>query len=305
MQTKIIEAVEKRQFNWGKFMLCRFDKEWGYQSALNQETVLCPRWDRRSLLVMDLETGEGAIFMPGGLARADLNKHSIWVCPLFESFLAWLYAQDLSDLNALPALVSLGDVPTDMYGYRRSGDGRDGVSGNHADAMIAHRFFEALLGESARGRDFAIKVPMAEEYLNRLQGHARKLQEGYDSYAALNADKTQVIGKMLDENAILLSRIAELEAERDRYKLCASRRRDAANNCGNRLTELKAENVSLRKLLDEAPHDPACHSVRERHLPGATHYETDAGEPCPAYHYRFGPCDCWKSRIPKREEETA
>lgn len=30
----------------------------------------------------------------------------------------------------------------------------------------------------------------------------------------------------------------------------------------------------------------------EQHQPGHTHYETDAGEPCPAYHYRKVPCVC-------------
>lgn len=40
---------------------------------------------------------------------------------MFEPFLQWLYLQDLSDLDKLPALVNLGDVPTSMSGYRRKG----------------------------------------------------------------------------------------------------------------------------------------------------------------------------------------
>jgi hypothetical protein len=74
-----------------------------------------------AVLVHDLETNEGAFFRPGGLASADLQKHRIWVCPLFEPFLAWLYLQDLRDLNALPSLVHLPDVPFDFAGYRRAG----------------------------------------------------------------------------------------------------------------------------------------------------------------------------------------
>jgi hypothetical protein len=34
---------------------------------------------------------------------------------------AWLYKQDVSDLNKLPGLVNLGDVPVAMPGYRRPG----------------------------------------------------------------------------------------------------------------------------------------------------------------------------------------
>ena len=73
------------------------------------------------MLVVDLETGEGAMFSPGGLAAADLQKHRIWVCPMFEPFLAWLYKQDLSDLTKLPKHVDLPDAPFEMHGYRREG----------------------------------------------------------------------------------------------------------------------------------------------------------------------------------------
>lgn len=71
--------------------------------------------------MLDLETGEGALFLPGGYASADLDKHKVWVCPLFEPFLAWLYKQDLQDLSKLPDLVDLPDAPFQWSGYRRSG----------------------------------------------------------------------------------------------------------------------------------------------------------------------------------------
>lgn len=71
--------------------------------------------------VLDLQTGEGAFFRPGGYAAADLEKHRVWVCPLFEPFLEWLYRQDLTDLGQLPRLVELPDAEFAMRGYRRAG----------------------------------------------------------------------------------------------------------------------------------------------------------------------------------------
>jgi len=148
MKTKIIEATNG--FNHGKFLLGQFDHELGRRSALpvdQQHTeedlvhlakvgvapqpylLLQPRWERGTLLVLDLETGEGALFRPGGLAAADLHKHQIWVCPLFEPFLTWLYAWAGSvgrldgrlPIDALPDLVELPDAPSALYGYRRPG----------------------------------------------------------------------------------------------------------------------------------------------------------------------------------------
>lgn len=129
MITKFIEAHDATKFNWGKFMVCRFtNDEWFYRSAVaaddgrHQRLLFGRGWTLAHLLVLDLQTGEGAIFMPGGLATADLNrKHKIWVCPLFEPFLTWLYTQDTHDLDALPNVVNLGDVPVSMHGYRRKG----------------------------------------------------------------------------------------------------------------------------------------------------------------------------------------
>lgn len=123
MTTKFIEATDATEFNWGKFAVCRFTpEEWQRRSALDERPLLaCRGWGADNLFVIDLQTGEGAIFRPGGLASADLNKHKVWVCPMFEPFLEWLYLQDLSDLAALPAMVNVGNVPTAMAGYRRSG----------------------------------------------------------------------------------------------------------------------------------------------------------------------------------------
>lgn len=125
MITKIVE-VTNDSFNWGKFMLMRPSHEW------DRISVFAPASSVRSLLreigwgpeyiwVLDLQTGEGACFLPHGLASADLNKHKIWVCPMYEPFLEWLYAQDLSDLNSLPDKVNLPKAAPALYGYRRGG----------------------------------------------------------------------------------------------------------------------------------------------------------------------------------------
>jgi hypothetical protein len=121
METKIIETVGAG--NWGKFMVGRFTTEREYRSALPDPDAGYPlaRWQPTTLLVLDLATGEGALFVPGGLPEYDLDKHAIWVCPMFQGFLTWLYAQDTSDLQALPALVELPDHEFSLVGYRRPG----------------------------------------------------------------------------------------------------------------------------------------------------------------------------------------
>ena len=122
MKTKFIEATNGPR-NWGKFMVARFDEdEWRLKSAVSATALLEGRgWGPNHLMVFDLQTGEGALFRPGGQAGYDLNKHRVWVCPLFEPFLVWLYKQDVSDLDALPALVDLPEAEFQMSGYRRPG----------------------------------------------------------------------------------------------------------------------------------------------------------------------------------------
>lgn len=133
MKIKFIEATNTKAggFNWGKFMVARFEpEEWAYRSAIQDEESFAGRpeallsgrgWTPDHILVMDLQTGEGAIFRPSGLAPSDLHKHQIWVCPMYEPFLAWLYKQNLSDLDALPACVDIDDPRSSMHGYRRPG----------------------------------------------------------------------------------------------------------------------------------------------------------------------------------------
>jgi hypothetical protein len=130
VNTKFIEATQgiKNGWNHGKFMVARFtEDEWGRLSEIDQAHGLTLSligrcgWSPRHILVWDMQTGEGAIFLPGGLASADLDKHKVWVCPMFEPFLVWLYGQELSDLDKLPSVIELPDAPASMYGYRREG----------------------------------------------------------------------------------------------------------------------------------------------------------------------------------------
>lgn len=128
MQTRFVEAGNG--FNWGKFVLARFaGEEWRQPSAMPDAfatpLVRSQGWGPDHVLILDLATGEGAIFLPGGYAKADLDKHQIWVCPLFEPFLTWLY-RHVSDLREtwwedLPPLVELPDAPPALTGYRRPG----------------------------------------------------------------------------------------------------------------------------------------------------------------------------------------
>ena len=125
MQRWFFEAMT--DFNWGKFMVARFDgDDLNYKSRTDTEfpvsLIRSQGWGSEHMLVVDLTTGEGAIFAvrPNGFPHADLEKHRIWVCVLFEAFLEWLYQQDVSDMDALPSVVQLAVAPA-MQGYRRPG----------------------------------------------------------------------------------------------------------------------------------------------------------------------------------------
>lgn len=139
MKTKFVEAMHPEGTgNWGKFMVGKFEEhEWHRESIvltgwvssreghLATALLISRGWHPdHHIFVMDLQTGEGAMFMPGGIAKADLNKHKIWVCPLFEPFLTWLYKQDLTDLDKLPSKIEFTheEAPCDYAGYRRPGE---------------------------------------------------------------------------------------------------------------------------------------------------------------------------------------
>jgi hypothetical protein len=127
MRTAFIEVTQKAgNFNHGKFLVGQFDRdEGGRPSHLPgyEGGRLLGRcgWTPTHFVVMDLQTGEGAIFHRGGNAVADLNKHRVWVCPMFEPFLEWLYAHDWTDVSELPHFVELDTKIAALAGYRREG----------------------------------------------------------------------------------------------------------------------------------------------------------------------------------------
>ena len=116
-------------FNWGKFAVGRFDgDELAYQSVLDATMGVQTRliqgrgWGLDHVLVLDLQTGEAAMFRLGGHAPADLMKRRIWTCPMFPAFLEVLYRAP--DIDALPALIELteADAPSSMQGWRWPGE---------------------------------------------------------------------------------------------------------------------------------------------------------------------------------------
>jgi hypothetical protein len=119
VKTRIIEATNG-EANWGKFLIGVFDSEWEYKSVIDGNPLVASRgWSKDHFLVLDLQTGEGSLFHTRGMAKADLDKHRIWVCPLFEPFLQWLYTHP--DPLTIPAHIDLPDAPFHFAGYRRKG----------------------------------------------------------------------------------------------------------------------------------------------------------------------------------------
>jgi hypothetical protein len=127
MKTKIIEVTQGSEFNWGKFLVGEFEEEWQRGTELPGvpqvgSLLLARGWTQRHILVLDLETGEGAIFFKFSTsASADLHKHRIWVCPMYEPFLEWLLAQKFQSIDDLPEFVKLDTEYSAMAGYRREG----------------------------------------------------------------------------------------------------------------------------------------------------------------------------------------
>jgi hypothetical protein len=130
MKTYQFEARQRPDgmCNWGKFMVGILDVEWTWSSAVDGERPLLRAlgwWGPENIWVFDLQTGEGCFVRPGGSAHADLEKHAIWVCPLFEPWLAWLYERigetGIGGIADLPHVVDLPDAEFALSGYRRPG----------------------------------------------------------------------------------------------------------------------------------------------------------------------------------------
>lgn len=117
--------------NWGKFAVGVPDEEWDWTSGVDEGRPLLDAcgWDRGvpMVWVFDIQTGESCFIRIGGSAHADLQRHRVWVCPLFEPWLEWLYdaLRGHRDLNArlaeLPQVVEFPDAGFAFAGYRRVG----------------------------------------------------------------------------------------------------------------------------------------------------------------------------------------
>jgi hypothetical protein len=130
VKLKFIE-ITNGPANWGKFAVATFTpEEWQQRAVIDGHSIIAGRgWTDRHVWVLDLQTGEGAMFRPGGSAKHDLDKHAIWVCPMYQPMLEWLYSRvgDAKDvaaaIAALPDHVDLPDAPFALSGYRRPGPG--------------------------------------------------------------------------------------------------------------------------------------------------------------------------------------
>jgi hypothetical protein len=138
MITQFIEATNFYDggLNWGKFLLCKFDdRDWSYQATEADGALLSvmpggrESWNpETSIFVVDLQTGEGSRFDLRTEPVAQLERHKIWVCPLFEPFLKWLFREIQSrppgpgrfELTTLPAVAKF-PASSALAGYRRAG----------------------------------------------------------------------------------------------------------------------------------------------------------------------------------------
>ena len=110
--------------------------------------------------MLDLQTGEGAIFRPGGNAHADLQKHRIWCCPLFEPFLEWLYKHNLENIDELPKHVDLA-AEFELFGYRRPGP-------DTPERAILRKLVDTVIatGGFVRERDGTLTLAADDEWLD-------------------------------------------------------------------------------------------------------------------------------------------
>lgn len=139
MELKFIEAghpVDENGFggNWGKFAVGRWTgpelgEKTKYPGCEGQNIASLRGWGGDHVWLFDLQTGEAARFHTNNPIPVDvrhqLKTHKIWVCPMFEPFMVWLWGHirlhpDWWD--TLPRTVELpADTPFDFAGYRRPG----------------------------------------------------------------------------------------------------------------------------------------------------------------------------------------
>jgi hypothetical protein len=118
-----------------------------------------------------------------------------------------------------------------------------------------------------------------------------------DTIAKLEAELTGcrkicdgLLAKDLDSSAVARAKNARLEAE-----LTGCRK--IIDDLRSRRIQVMDENVHLRKVIEDAPHEPLCESdyCLNCEAEGTTRCEESDPESCP--HYKPMACDCWKSEV--------
>ena len=126
MITHFLEASDNLAY--GKFMLARLDGDEinapsalpGYEGSSLLRLGGLRRFNERSTLIVDLQTGNAAVFFisDGGDWKADLNRTGpIHVCPMFRPMLKWLYEQKVpahppAAIQQLPHFVEIDNAST-------------------------------------------------------------------------------------------------------------------------------------------------------------------------------------------------
>lgn len=160
--------------NWGKFMIGIPGGEWAWQSEVEPGFPLLRTlgWGPEHIWICDLQTGEGFFIRPGGSAHADLEKHAVWCCPLFEPWLEWLYGRlretGIEGIADLPRVVDLPDAEFAFAGYRRPGP--DQVTIPRMDLSVLLAAAAVVAGEQPVPELLApLVAEVAERYKVRLE----------------------------------------------------------------------------------------------------------------------------------------
>lgn len=132
MKVKFIECEDK--LNWGKFQLLQWEpSDMQRQSKVREGTPLLMAVEGqrvagndplKAVFVRDLQTEEGATLHPAKEVdpKPQLDRHRVWVCPLFLPFARWLFANWEGDVATLPDIVELSGEVLHLQGYRRPGE---------------------------------------------------------------------------------------------------------------------------------------------------------------------------------------
>lgn len=139
METRFVEAgqgiSEQTSANWGKFLVARYSgreltEPTQFPMCEGQTVVDLRGPGDRHVWVLDLVTGEGVRFDWTTVrnAAAALQRHQVWVCPMFEPLVEWLVthirAAGTAWWDTLPRCVLLPDAPFALSGHRRPGPGQ-------------------------------------------------------------------------------------------------------------------------------------------------------------------------------------